>query len=607
MEPKHLILIFSLAVIVFVSGCTQLASDSKGGRCAKGNIEVIDADGSLSPEAGLDKVDTKRCFVKFKPADNIYVVLEDGNLLSIYKDLDGDKTFTDANDKNILTAQEEDQGTHATDIEGLFYNDIENSGKYINALPTGLASEFVIGADDIGLLSKVPAICGDGKLNQQTEECDPPGGVCQNNGICEAGKCKCVGVSGGGGGVGAQTPAAQPEPQQGDKTSDKPKTRSQTETQQEPSQAGTTKTPAKKVSFSIANKLTKDVILSKLKLLINGKAATCSPAISLTIAKGAAKSFSISASGSGQISADNILKIYNIEKEGDEINIGGASITAGLSEDVTISEIKLESTVDKKSSSCKSPSAEEPFIIPQRETHLMDLNAKAVPKPAATTSTGTGLEDATSSAASPSASQTAAPTSTTSTSTASPTATTTASATPTATASATPTPTSTSCACETASPSCCTTQSACQAKALTWCTAPDKCVSGTCTSTTQCGLNVPIPAGGCSCGGTLKTSGYCCGAGTGTWSEGSCSTPPPSACPVGQYSSSICTCGSATQTTGYCCYNSCATETNNGYTAGGAFCPNSCSPTYLSLCSKSTCCTGALGQWCTDSICRSAC
>lgn len=526
MKPKSLILILSLAAVVLISGCAQAGNGGgSNGRCATGNIEVIDADGSSSPEAGLTKVDTKRCFVRFKSADNIFVVVDGEKIVSIYKDFDGDKIYSEANDKNILNAQEGDQGTNAADLESVFYNDIDKLGKYLNALPAGIAADFTIGAPDIGLLSKMPAFCGDGKLNQPTEECDPPGGECPNSRICEAGKCKCAAA---GSGVQAAKPASTASDEK------------------------TEESPAQTVRLSLINKMASDIILSKPKIEFNSDSdnpAACSSALSITVPSGSSKTIALTLKSKGEVSSfTNVIKTQEIKKAEDELRIGAASVTAGGSTDLTISEIKVESPADKKSTACK-PDAE--FKVDKKETGLVDLLLKvtaktAVPSasPSPTTSpTGSPKTSASPALREPLASPTGSPSasatpksSASASATASPTASTAASTskTPTPTATPTPTPTPTT----TSSVHTCTDGAEIKNSDL-----PCNCGSNSVSSisgTTYCCSGIPksSPCSGgtvsctnnaqattqCTCGGATMPAGfYCC---SGAPSFSSCSPSP---------------------------------------------------------------------------------
>ena len=552
MNSKLLFVSLSLVFILVISGCAQPKQKSDSDKdCATESVEVVDADGSKTPSADLENSkDKKECFVQFSESDNVFVVFEGTTVKSIYQDVNNDGLYYEEDeDINILNAKEEDEGENAASILNLYYNDQDiNPGKYDPKPPKGTKSKSTVSGEDIGIGKGPVAKCGDGVL-QSPEQCDPPGGQCQSGSICEAGKCACAQV-------GAQSSqstgsGSSGSPSSADTTTQPDKTKS------EPSGESVSESPtAKKVQFSVSSKLTGDTQLTSIKLVLPSKKSVSCSSQTFTIKKSSKNNFDLSITGSSGPSIDKISDTYTVDKAGTSKKIGEAAITAGSSQS-EISEAKLYSTTEKKSSTCK-PS----FTIPSGETSIIQLTATAKELTSSTTAAA-GNETDTEPATSPTplasgaastlkTSATPKPSASTASSTSSPTPT------PSTTASATPTPTAT---------------------------------------TPNCNMEGNVILSSCKCGSQTVSSGYCCAS---TPTTTACGGGSPSQCGDGVPITTTCTCGGAGYNSGICCSGS----WNAGSSCGGVTCPQrgDCqnSPTMIpSGCTQSECSACAL-QWCSS-------
>ncbi len=197
MDSK-LILISVLVSVVILSGCVSQQSKS-----CENNLKLLEFDGYLTPTVGLGAEDTETCFVKFNESDNVYVVDTINNIpIIIYQDIDGDGVYTEGTDRNILHAVD---GTIGENIANkpYYYNNLLDKG-YLGLLSSNLEGLGVIRAADIAvtegyrlslLVSNITAEpkCGDGNLDLG-EQCEV-GIACANpNNICAVGICRCFPV-----------------------------------------------------------------------------------------------------------------------------------------------------------------------------------------------------------------------------------------------------------------------------------------------------------------------------------------------------------------------------------------------------------------------------
>lgn len=568
MHSKHLFLVLSVLAIIIISGCTQAGKQKSEANkdCASESVEVLDADGSKTPGAGLDDKDKIECYVQFSESDNVYVVFSGSTAKSIYMDVNNDQTYSsDDEDINILDAKDGDEGENAASILNLYYNDHDvNPGKYDPKIPKGVKSKYTVGGEDIGIGKGPAAKCGDGIL-QAPEQCDPPGGQCSSGSICEAGKCACTSVSQSGTQNSAGSGSSQSAASSG--SSSQPTTKSS---------SAPSSVSSKKITFSISSTATTDTQLGSVKLLLpSKKSITCSPE-TFSIKKGSTNSFELSMTSTGETSLDKVSQTYTLDKASASAKVGEAALTAGSSES-TVSEVKLYSTTEKKSISCKPSSSD--LKIPAGETSIIQLTGTVTASGNA--SNVTGLQEPKASATptvsgSPLVSASKTPTTSTSA---------TAISSPAPTASATPTPTASS----SASPTCPSNT------AFTSGSLPCKCGSTTYTSS-----NAPS-----------APSLYCCD-GNNALTVTPCYTP---ACPNNAQSSQPCTCGSQTIPAGtYCCNGvpgtgaGCATPTptpSSGCPGDGA-----CNMGYYLGCISQSTCTSCGFQWCqgiSGSSCQTSC
>jgi len=562
MNSKLLFVSLSLVFILVLSGCVQggkQKSDSDQD-CATESIEVLDADGSKTPSADLENSrDKKECFVQFSESDNVFVVFEAATVKSIYQDVNNDGLYYEEDeDINILNAVDEQEGENAASILNLYYNDQDvNPGKYDTKLPKGAKSRSTVSGEDIGIGKGPVAKCGDGIL-QAPEQCDPPGRQCQTGSICEAGKCACTQLGSQGASGGSPT-GSSGSPSSADTTTQSTKTKSEPSGQQ-PESSDSESPTVKKIQFSVSSKLTSDTQLTSIKLVLPSKKSVSCSSQTFTIKKSSKNNFDLSITGSSDPSIDKISDTYTVDKAGTSKKIGEAAITAGSSQS-DISEAKLYSTTEKKSSTCKVSDLK----IPSGETSIIQFTATAK-EPASSTAAldnETDTEPATSpspltsgAASTPKTSATPNPSASTASSASSPTPT------PSTAASATPTPT---------------------------------------TTTPDCNMQGNVISSSCKCGSQTVSSGYCCAS---TPTTTACGGGSPSQCGDGVPITATCTCGGAGYNSGICCSGS----WNAGSGCGGVTCPQrgDCqnSPTMKpSGCIQSECSACAF-QWCSStSVC----